>query len=143
MITIHEKLVDPPAHARRVEVVADRHTLAKTRWRGTAADGTDFGFDLHEPLRHDDAFHEQDGVLYVIRQTPEAVIEVCGISGKTEAAQIGWAIGNMHHAIEVLPDCIRVVDDPVLRQLFAKMGLDVKHHESIFQPAKLGPTHAH
>ena len=144
MITIHTKLENPSAGATRVEVVADRFTLAKTRWRGTAVDGTDFGFDLHQPLRHDDVFHEAGGVAYFIRQKTEPVLELCNLPGKTQAALVGWAIGNLHQSIEVLPDCVRVPDDPSLRRLFETMEIEVKPVEAVFQPVRVaGHAHGH
>ena len=47
-------------------LLIDRLTLAKRRWRATASDGREFGFDLEEPLHDGEAFHEESGAIYLI-----------------------------------------------------------------------------
>ena len=58
--------------AARVE----RLQLAKRLWRGVAADGTEFGFELEAPLKHGDAFFQSATARYVIEQQPEPVVEI-------------------------------------------------------------------
>ena len=51
-------------------------TLAKRRWRGTAIDGAEFGFDLVHPLANGDVFAETETAVYRIAQQPEPVLEI-------------------------------------------------------------------
>ena len=54
------------AHENESEVIllsVDRHTLARKRWRGVASDGSEFGFDLENSLKHGAAFLKKEGKL--------------------------------------------------------------------------------
>jgi urease accessory protein len=100
-----------------VPVNVSREMLAKRRWRRAAVDGTEFGFDLEEPLRDGSAVYASGENVYVIRQLPEAVLEV-GIEDFREAARLGWMLGNLHFAVEITGNAIRVTDDVAVRQMF-------------------------
>ena len=128
-----------------VELVADRFKLQKRRWRGEASDGTDFGFDLAEPLEHDAIFFESTTHCYRIRQTPEPVLAISLSGNAIEAAETGWQIGNLHMPVQVAAGEIRVGDDPAVRQLFTSMGIAFAVKEEIFQPMKgsIGAGHSH
>ena len=128
-----------------VELVADRFKLQKRRWRGEASDGTDFGFDLAEPLEHDAIFFESVTHCYRIRQTPEPVLAISLSGNAIEAAETGWQIGNLHMPVQVAAGEIRVGDDPAVRQLFTSMGMAFELKDEIFQPVKgsVGAGHSH
>jgi len=112
----------------------DRLTLAKRRWRGTAEDGTEFGFDLAAPLTDGAAFHASAHTVYVIAQQPEPVLEIALIPRPAPVARLGWAIGNLHFPIQVTEEVIRVPDDPALRQLFEREKIPFTARESVFIP---------
>lgn len=104
-----------------------------------ADDGRDFGFELTEPLRDGAVVLVEDGRSYVIAQRSEAVLEL----PMTDAAVIGWSIGNLHFQIEVTEGAIRVEDDPALRQLCAREGWSYEACERVFRPRQGGHHHAH
>ncbi len=127
------------------ELVADRFKLQKRRWRGEASDGTDFGFELAEPLGHGAFFFESETHCYRIRQMPESVLAICLAGDATEAAETGWQIGNLHMPVQVVGGEIRISDDPAVRQLFTSMGIAFAIKDEIFQPMKgsNGAGHSH
>ena len=143
MHIVRHSVQSPPGHAKQVAIVVDRHALAKTRWRATAEDGVEFGFDLHQPLRHEDVVFVENGTVYAIHQKPEPVLEVRDLSCRSQAALIGWSIGNLHQSMELLPEGLRVQDDPALRKLFEQLGVEAKPLEAVFQPMKAGHSHGH
>ena len=59
MHLITQALSELPGGLEIVAVPVDRHKLARRRWRGSAADGTDFGFDVTEALNHQDCIFNQ------------------------------------------------------------------------------------
>lgn len=132
-----------PAGAERVGIPVERLTLAKTRWRGVAADGAEFGFDLHHPLRHGDCVHAADGRAYCIEQAPEPVLEFHLGAAPEDAAKLGWLLGNLHQVIEVGADWIRVADDPAVRQFAAQHHLHLHERVVVFQPFRAGAGHHH
>src|ERR1051326_8023650 len=103
----------------RVELSADRLTLAKRRWRARAAAGREFGLDLAEPLRHGDVFFETATHGYWIAQFPEPVLRV-DLASPGQAARMAWHIGNLHFPIMPGDGFVLVEDDLALRQMFAR-----------------------
>lgn len=123
-----------------VALTAARFTLAKRRWRGTAADGREFGFDLERPLRHGDIFFQTESQSYVIAQSAEPVLRI-ELRSPAEAAATAWQIGNMHFPVEVRDDALLIEDDPVLRQMLERGGIAFTTAQAVFQP--LGGGHRH
>ncbi len=131
----------------------DRITLAKRLWRGTAEDGTDFGFELERPLKHGDAFHATAAARYVINQQPEPVVEVSLDLAPSAAAGIGWAIGNLHLELQAEATRLLAPDEPAVRQLLDRLKVPFRTSTAIFRPGRfargtqptheLGPSHQH
>jgi|ERR1700678_2481105 urease accessory protein len=132
----------PPVAPGVLEVLlpADRHTLAKRRWRATAEDGREFGFDLDEPLHDGVAFFHDGDATYVIAQQPEPVLEVA-LATPLESARLGWLIGNLHFSLELAGCVIRVADDPALRQLFDREHIAFSEASHVFHPERHGHVH--
>lgn len=140
MTLIHAALEKPPP-LPRIALAADRLMLAKRRWRGIAADGTDFGFDLPAPLADGAAFYASDEAVYCVAQKPEPVLEIALIPKPAPVARLGWTIGNLHFQIQVTDEVIRVPDDPALRQLFEREKIPFAGAERVFVP--LAKSHNH
>ncbi|RYD74293.1 MAG: urease accessory protein UreE [Verrucomicrobiaceae bacterium] len=142
MQLIHDHLHNVDPTLPKVPVAVDRLTLAKRRWRGVAADGREFGFDLEYPLAHGDIVFA-DGSRYTIAQKPESVLEVALATDPAAAARLGWLIGNLHFQLEVAHGVIRVADDPALRQLFEREHIAYTVETRVFQPLGGGHSHSH
>ena len=123
-------------------LVVDRLTLAKRRWRATASDSQDFGFDLATPFVHGSVFISAKGRRYHIEQKPEPVLEIALIPRPAPVARLGWALGNLHFPIEVTGEVIRVPDDPALRQFLERERISFVAVERVFQPFARAHNHA-
>ena len=134
MEIIQRSLKDYPTDAPQIALPIHRHTLAKRRWRGVAADGTEFGFDLENPLVDGAPFYASAAGVYVIAQLAEPVLEIALIPRAAPVARLGWTIGNLHFPIQVTDEVIRVPDDPALRQLFARENIPFTEAERVFVP---------
>jgi urease accessory protein UreE len=119
-----------------VPLRVDRWTLAKTRWRGAAADGREFGFDLTHPLKHGDVV--ADG--YVIEQQPEDVL-IVPLSDSVASASLAWNIGNIHQSLQVTATEIITADDSAVRNLFQQQSVKFACERRVFEP--LRATHGH
>jgi len=138
-----------PEVALRVE----RLTLAKRLWRGTAVDGTEFGFELEAPLKHGDTFFQSTTARYSVHQHPESVVEVSLDLAPSAAAGIGWAVGNLHLELQSEPTRLLAPDEPAVRQLLERLKVPFKQTTAIFRPGRfargqqpthdLGPSHQH
>jgi urease accessory protein len=117
-----------------VAVRVDRQKLAKRLWRGAAEDRTDFGFEVETPLRHGDVVWATERARYVIRQIPEPVLEIPLDVATDAAAVIGWAVGNLHFAIEAQTTRLLAPDDTGLRQALDRMGIHYHEAIEVFQP---------
>jgi urease accessory protein len=150
---IHAPLAELNARLGEIVLAVDRITLAKRIWRGTAADGTEFGFELEKRLQHGDAFWQTGTARYVVQQQPEAVVEVSLELAPSVAAGIGWAVGNLHLELQAEPTRLLAPDEPAVRQLFERLKVPYSATTAIFRPGRfargnlssheLGPSHKH
>jgi urease accessory protein len=143
MQLIHDHIHDWDTALPRVFLRADRGTLAKRRWRATAEDGTDFGFDLEHPLENGDAFHVGPSAVYLIAQTSEPVLEVALGEHSSDAARLGWLVGNLHFPIAIDGGAILVVDDSAIRQLLEREHIAFTAGQRVFTPVRGAHSHSH
>lgn len=119
----------------QVVLAAERRKFLKRRWRGTAEDGTEFGFDLESRLTDGCVIFQQDGQDYVVRQLPESVYQIdCG--DPSHAALVGWKVGNLHLPAQICEGSIRVLHDEAMAQLLEREGWEFHEPEVIFTPMK-------
>ena len=152
---IHGPIAKPDAALDEVLLAVERMTLAKRIWRGVAADGTEFGFELEAPLKHGEVFWETTTARYVIAQTPEAVVEISLEIAPSAAAGIGWAVGNLHLELAAEAGRLLAPDEPAVRQLLERLKVPFRQTTAIFRPGRfargdraqathdLGPSHKH
>lgn len=150
---IHGAIHEPQSALLEVTLHVDRHTLAKRRWRGVAADGTEFGFELEAPLKPGETVFQTATARYVIAQIPEPVVAIPLNVAPSAAAGIGWAIGNLH--LELSAEATRLIaaDEPAVRQLLDRLKVDYQPTTAVFRPGRfvrgsqathdLGPSHQH
>ena len=107
--------------AGQIILWAERRMFLKRRWRGSAGDGTEFGFDLESRLTDGGVILRTEAADYVVRQRPEPVyiIPLTEIAG---AALAGWKLGNLHLPVEITGEEIRVVHDSAVLQLLEREG---------------------
>jgi len=141
MILVRESLGRPADRSHAVQIVTDRHTLAKRRWRGVADDGTEFGFDLERPLLAGDAVKIDGEKIFVIVQAPEPVLEIPLLS-VDQAARTAWQIGNLHFPLALTPGYILVEDDPAIRQMVERERIPFHSRTAVLQPFH-AVTHRH
>lgn len=156
MILVSVSLASPSLSLPVVELRAERRTLMKRLWRGVAADGAEFGFDLTAALKPGDTFYQTEAVRYVAVQEPEPVLEVLiGDLPASATAGVGWAVGNLHLEFSSEAHRLLTPDEPAARQLFARIGIDYSQCSAVFRPGRfkrsvvkplvdeLGPSHKH
>ena len=131
-----------PESKKKIQLPIDRRKLAKRRFRATATDGTDFGFDLTHPLKHETPFHETDDSVYLIAQEPEAVLRI-PIKDAEQAALYGWMVGNMHFPAAFETGAILAEDDPAVRQMLERSEIRFEEATAIFQPPSNASAHHH
>jgi len=153
MTIVHAAISAPDSARPEIPLRTDRFTLAKRLWRGTATDGTEFGFELEAPLKPGDTFFESPTGRYVVLQGEEAVVEISLNLAPSAAAGIGWAIGNLH--LELSAEATRMLapDEPAVRQLLERLKVPYQLTTAVFRPGRfargaqptqeLGPSHKH
>jgi urease accessory protein len=153
MNLVRSAVAEPDAQLREIALRVDRFTLAKRLWRGTADDGTEFGFELNAPLGHGETVLQSATARYIVRQAEEAVIEVSLNVTPSAAAGMGWAIGNLHLELSAEPDRLLAPDEPAVRQLLERLNVPYRQTTAIFRPGRfargalttheLGTSHKH
>ena len=86
MQLIHDHLHAWDQALPRVLLSVERATLAKRRWRGTALDGQEFGFDLQHPLADGDVFHVGHAAVYSVQQEPEPLLQIALVENAAGSA---------------------------------------------------------
>jgi len=131
-----------------VAIRLDRQKLAKRLWRAAADDGADFGYEGDAPLREGEVAAVVGRIRYVVRQRPEQVLEIPLDVAPDAAAVIGWAVGNLHFAIEAQASRLLAPDDSGLRQSLDRLGIHYHAAVEVFQPHRFagsltGHGHGH
>jgi urease accessory protein len=119
----------------RVELTVERRKFLKRRWRATASDGTDFGFDLESRLTDGCVIFQDGHTDYIVRQLPETVYEVA-FSSPAEGTLIGWKVGNLHLPAQIMEGSLRVLHDDAMKQLLEREGWEFTEPEVLFTPMK-------
>jgi urease accessory protein len=150
---VKSRVLAPDPARPEMALRVDRQTLAKRRWRGVAEDGAEFGFELEAPLKEADVFFQTAASRYVIRQHPEAVVEISLEMAASAAAGIGWAIGNLHLELQSEPTRLLAADEPAVRRLLERLNVPFTATTAVFRPGRfargnqtsheLGPGHKH
>ena len=120
----------------QIDLVAERRVFLKRRWRGTAVDGTEFGFDLESRLSNGCVFHQTDTHDYVIRQELETVYQIRP-SSADDAALMGWKIGNLHFPVQIIDGTLRITRDPAILQLIEREGWPFDEVTVVFNPLRV------
>lgn len=134
-----ERMVAPESDKppeQRVELAVERRKFLKRRWRGTASDGTDFGFDLESRLTNGCVIFQDGETDYIVRQLPEKVYEI-SFSNPEEGALIGWKVGNLHLPAQVMGGSLRILHDDAMKQLIDREGWQFSEPEVLFTPMKV------
>lgn len=140
MEIIHDHLVGWDAALPRTLLPVDRLTLSKRRWRGTAADGMEFGFVLEHPLADGDVFFQSAEACYQLAQQPESILEVA-LDTPIQAVMAGWKLGNLHFPIAVTAQAMLAPDDPAIRQMLGRENIPYQAILAVFRP--FGGHHPH
>ena len=143
MTIIQHALTSPTTGLQEITLRIGRDILAKRRLRANADDGSEFGFDLAQPLADGAAFFETAAARYVIAQQPEPVIEIPINGDAAHVTRLGWMIGNLHFPVEISPTALWITDDPAVRQMLARERIAFCGVTRAFHPLSSGHSHGH
>lgn len=136
-----ERMIAPASEKppeQRITLAVERRLFLKRRWRATAEDGTDFGFDLETRLTDGCVIFQSGGADYIVRQLPETVYEI-PFADPAHAALVGWKTGNLHLPAQVMENSLRVLHDDAMKQLLERENWAFTEPEVIFAPMKAMP----
>ena len=153
MIVVTQPVVGATPDLPEISLRVERTTIVKRLWRGAAADGSEFGFELSAPLKDGDVVWATESARFVVRQQPEAVVAISLEVAPSAAAGIGWAVGNLHLELSAEPTRLLAPDEPAVRQLLERLKVPFTTTTAIFRPGRfargaqplndLGPSHKH
>ncbi len=136
-------------HAQAAEafdrVVLDYEARMLRRKVLTTQSGARLLVDLPQTTSLDDGYVllTDQGAEIAVVAAVEPVLEITGAS----LPRLAWHIGNRHTPCQILPDCLRIQRDPVIRHMLEHLGAVVSEIDAVFAPEGgaygHGRTHAH
>jgi urease accessory protein len=108
----------------------------KARFRTKLADGTDAGWFLEHdgrPLRGGDCLLAEDGRVVRIVAKPEDVLHVTAVNA-IELTRAAYHLGNRHVQLQVGDGWLRLLDDYVLADMLAQLGVTAQKIVAPFEP---------
>lgn len=132
-----------------VPVVFAWFETEKKRIAKTAADGTELGVCVGEPLHAGDVLAEQNGKVYVVEVAPAPLIET-QVATMQEMGRLCFELGNRHLPLKIEEHKVSVpYDEPTLLYL-QRLGFDAKQvcadfsdHVACRAHGAGGHSHAH
>jgi urease accessory protein len=141
-----------PVFERRAEGGAPDFTIALTaeerrrvRFRRELPDGRSFGVALPRGavLEPGALLMDRDGTQrLLIQAADEQLVHVTAASAH-DLVKLAYHLGNRHVALEVGPDYLRLLPDPVLEGLIRTLGADCREVTGPFHPEAGAYGHAH
>jgi urease accessory protein len=127
-------------------LIIDADARRGLRENAVSSSGAIIEFHLPMPvaLRTDDVLLLDDGKRVNVIAAPESLLEVRGPFALL--ARVGWALGDRHVPVQILPNRLRLRADPALGQLVSALGGKVTAIEAPFEPeggAYAASAHAH
>jgi len=108
----------------------------KARFRTKLADGSDAGWFLEHdgrPLRGGDCLLAEDGRVVKIVAKPEDVLHVTAANA-VELIRAAYHLGNRHVQLQVGDGWLRLLDDYVLADMLAQLGVSAEKIVAPFEP---------
>lgn len=93
-------------------------------------------------LRNGDFLQAEDGTTVKVVAQPELVMTVTAGS-PLELLRAAYHLGNRHVPLEIQPNYLRLLPDPVLRELLAHQAVQVIDEIQPFYPELGGYQHSH
>lgn len=137
-----------PAAAATESLVLPFEARRKSRLRTRLESGEEAGYFLPpgSALRHGDKLLGKDGRVVEVVAAPEALLEVRAADA-TELARAAYHLGNRHVAMQVGVEggggWLRLVPDPVLREMLLGLGCAVRELVAPFEPEAGAYGHGH
>ena len=96
-----------------------------------------------EPLQPGEWLTDAGSSAWVeVKAAPEPLLEVRA-ADPLALLQAAYHLGNRHVALEIHPDALRLLDDPVLAHLLAHRQLQLSRIEAPFAPETGAYDHSH
>jgi len=110
----------------------------------TSKSGLRFLLDLEKTtaLIDGDQLALDNGSKVTVRAKAERVAEITANSPQ-HLVQIAWHLGNRHLPTQILPNCLRILEDHVIVELARGLGATVKLCDAPFQPEGGAYEHGH
>lgn len=108
----------------------------KARFRTRIPGGEDVSWFLQHdgrPLRGGDCLLAEDGRVVRIVAAPEAVLHVTATS-TLDLTRAAYHLGNRHVSLQVGDGWLRLLDDYVLADMLAQLGVQVDKRDIPFEP---------
>lgn len=136
----------PPDPTQPVQLTlaltAEQRTRSRHRFIAVTGESVYLNLPRGTVLQEGDRLQAEDGTQVRVIARPEAVLTVTAKS-PFELLRAAYHLGNRHIALELSPNYLRLLPDPVLETMLRQMGLTVVSQQVPFVPETGAYGHAH
>lgn len=124
-------------------LTAEERTRSQYRFQTTSGEDLHLRLPRGTVLKDEDLLttEQADFVVKVVAK-PEAVYTVL-TNHSLLLLKAAYHLGNRHIALEVNPNYLRLLPDPVLKKMLESMGLQVREEITVFYPEIGAYVHHH
>lgn len=135
MLVLTRRIAPPAAETPCAELPLPFEYRQKSRFRTRMPDGEDVGWfiDRGQPLRGGDGLQAEDGRTVRIVAAPEPLLHVTAADAIT-LNRAAYHLGNRHVALQVGDGWLRLLDDYVLADMLAQLGVHAAPITAPFEP---------
>lgn len=116
-------------------LLLDQDTRKKARIKSKTAGGLDIGIFIERgnPLKIGEILESECGQLIEVKGQAESVATAIANDWLT-FSKVCYHLGNRHTTLQIGELWVRFKPDHVLEELAQMFGLNIEHHDAIFEP---------
>jgi len=146
MLTLTQRLSDAGANVTvlfTLELTAEERTRSRYRFETPEGQSLYLRLPRGTVLQDGDLLQSESGDVVVrIAAKPEAVLTVQS-QNLVDLLRSSYHLGNRHVQLEITPNYLRLADDPVLKAMLEKLGVEVRAEVLPFHPEMGAYGHSH
>lgn len=125
-----------------IPILFDWFELSKHRILKSAADGTNIGIQIEDPLNEGDIISETENKIYYVKSKPTKLI-VAIVNSLENMGRLCFELGNRHLPLQIKSNVVKVPYDNPTFEYLKHIGFNVNVEDSVFSDYIVCKAHGH